>query len=124
MKQNKTIQKIIAVILTIGVLLFFYNISSNWHYHKLPNGVIIVHAHPYVTQNNTSGNIPMNTHHHTASQYAFFAGIMSTMVLLLLILIIKKQQQFLIKSYNNFHSIVDNRFIQQCFDLRAPPLTI
>lgn len=122
MRIKKTIQKIIAAIMTVGVLLFFYNSVSNWHYHKMPNGTVVVHSHPFKSSNSSSNNSPINTHHHSSAQYNFFAGTMLISTLLLLFFLLKRKEQTIQQPCKISNSLINSRFSQQYFDLRAPPM--
>ena len=63
MKIAYKIQKIIAVILLFAIVLLFENSVINWHYHVLPNGEVICHAHPYKKQHNDTSQD--NSHSHS-----------------------------------------------------------
>jgi hypothetical protein len=40
-------RKIIHLLLVLPILWMFHNRMANWHFHELPNGILIEHAHPY-----------------------------------------------------------------------------
>ena len=76
-------QKYKFVFLTIllpAIFLLYFNQASNGHYHKLPNGEIICHAHPYHHQNNDQS--PFENHPHSKSEY-FILSLLSNLLTLL-----------------------------------------
>lgn len=56
--------------LMIGIMGFIItNKAVFLHMHKMANGSVIVHAHPF---NKSSDSNPYKTHHHTKAGYLFF----------------------------------------------------
>lgn len=56
--------------LMIGIMgMFIADRAIFLHSHKLNNGIIITHAHPYDKSNDSK---PYKSHHHTNSQYLLF----------------------------------------------------
>lgn len=71
-------QKIIqhSVIWAGIVLLLSYQqqLNRTWHYHQLPSGVLVKHAHPYHKNSNTTNG---SNHSHKANEillFGFFDG--------------------------------------------------
>ncbi len=62
--RNK-IQKLIAGLLVLSVGLLIVNNVVFMHAHKLSNGKIIVHAHPY---NKSQDSAPFKKHNHTSKE--------------------------------------------------------
>ena len=62
--RNK-IQKFIAGLLVLSVGLLIVNNVVFMHAHKLSNGKIIVHAHPY---NKSQDSAPFKKHNHTSKE--------------------------------------------------------
>jgi len=61
--MNKRVSRIIFTILILGsFLLANYNVFFNGHYHRLLNGNLIFHAHPYDKQSQNSGALPAHSH--------------------------------------------------------------
>ena len=64
-------------LLTAGVLIFlsYVNKAVFTHSHILPDGRIIVHAHPYLKHQGKSDkkDKPVRTHHHTPGQYCLLS---------------------------------------------------
>jgi hypothetical protein len=59
-------QRIVKILLILALLgAFFlnsYNAFINGHYHRLLDGQIIFHAHPYEKQTTDSNNFPVHSH--------------------------------------------------------------
>lgn len=54
----------------IGLIcLLIANKTFYWHTHKLDDGSIASHAHPYDKEHDSS---PLKSHHHTKSAFDFF----------------------------------------------------
>ncbi|WP_298647228.1 hypothetical protein [uncultured Proteiniphilum sp.] len=62
---RKSISKQIARLLIVVLGLFILNNAVFLHAHRLSNGEIILHAHPY---NKSQDPAPIKTHHHTAAE--------------------------------------------------------
>jgi len=102
MNKLKKIKGIIALMVVLPLILFlFYNSTVNLHYHKLPNGIIIAHAHPY---NASSDNTPFQKHKHTKLQYFFFHNITFWIFTLVSILLLS------ILLYNSIKNIIIQSF--------------
>lgn len=66
MLLTERIKKIIPVLLVPVVMLWFFNSVNYRHYHKLPDGSVITHAHPYSKK--PSDPKPFKTHNHTSAE--------------------------------------------------------
>lgn len=117
------IKKIIGIILIVSAMLSIYNLGFNGHYHKMPNGAMVMHYHPY-NDNSTNTNTPFKKHTH--SEVDFFQVMMNniTITLLPVLLLIlsallefKKIKYYLPNILKSFTS-----FVHSCSSLRAPPL--
>lgn len=62
-------KKFILIPLLLGLLFQVFNTAFFIHFHKLANGDIIVHAHPF---NKEKDNQPFKTHHHTSQELILF----------------------------------------------------
>jgi hypothetical protein len=75
MSMKQHIQR--YALLTAGVVIFlsYVNKAVFTHSHILPDGRIIVHAHPYLKHHEKSDkeNVPVRTHHHTPGQYCLLS---------------------------------------------------
>lgn len=66
--------KLLAAVLVIVVGILAVNSTANYHLHRLPNGQIVAHSHPF---NNTSdNNCPIKTHSHSQFELFFFSSIL------------------------------------------------
>ena len=80
-----------VIIFTVGCFVTNYNI--NQHYHKLSNGYIVKHAHPY--QKDSSG-LPFQSHNHSLFEFFLldqfsvalfvFASVIFSVVLILFLI--------------------------------------
>lgn len=83
------VRKIKFVFITIllpAIFCLYFNQASNGHYHKLPNGEIVHHAHPYHHQNNNEH--PFEDHQHSKSEYFILALLSNPLTLLCFFLVL------------------------------------
>ncbi len=75
--MKKLFQILFPLMLLPAVLWVFLNASLNWHYHRLPNGQIICHAHPYSVNHvkTPMGDIPVEKHKHNENEFLFYAQV-------------------------------------------------
>lgn len=66
------ILRLIAGLLVLAVCLFIVNNVVFLHPHKLPDGNIIVHAHPY---NKSQDSAPFKAHSHTTKELFHIANM-------------------------------------------------
>jgi uncharacterized BrkB/YihY/UPF0761 family membrane protein len=85
--------KALAVFLVCIFLWTGLQMSSNIHFHKLPDGTIIAHSHPF--QSDRSGS-PIQSHHHRdpfvfplVAGFAFILTILTVIVIVLNIRVIQ-----------------------------------
>ncbi len=57
----------VSFLLVLLTLALFYNNAANWHFHKLPNGIVVEHAHPYAKF--PSSENPYQQHQHSDLEY-------------------------------------------------------
>ena len=105
----------------IPVILFmFLNASINKHYHKLPNGEIIVHAHFY---NNSNSQDATSSHSHTKNELNFFNLFGNPILLIILFflgignLLFQKDQLFFLIEKN-----IRKLSLQIKLNNKAPPV--
>ncbi len=77
---------IFLTLLLPAIFCLYFNQAINGHYHKLPNGEIVYHAHPYHHQNNNGS--PFENHKHSKSEYFILAQISNPFVLLCAFLVL------------------------------------
>ena len=76
------IKKIISILILPLVMLWFFNSVNNRHYHKLPDGSLITHSHPY--QKGVPDQVPVKSHNHTDAEYLFLSFFSNTILILAL----------------------------------------
>jgi len=64
--------QLIAILLIAVVGIHSLNSFFNTHSHRLANGSIITHAHPY---DHSKDKDPLKTHHHNATELVFLASL-------------------------------------------------
>lgn len=116
-KIKNTLLKYTTLLLVAVITLLCLNQSANIHSHRLSDGTIITHAHPY---NKTSDSAPLKSHHHNVQDSITLRNITHLFVSLFVILTLS-----LLPLYNRPYNIVichkiisDVKHIQG----RAPPL--
>jgi len=63
----------ISAYLFIGMMgMFIANRAFFMHSHKLSNGVVVAHAHPYHNSNDAT---PFKSHQHTNAELLFFQNV-------------------------------------------------
>lgn len=97
--------KYIIILLFPAISWLFINFAINGHYHKLSNGEIIYHCHPYKHDKNK--NSPFENHHHTESECLVIAQISNPLVSLFVYLILIGQFLLLCKEI----IIIENLYI-------------
>lgn len=116
-------KRVVGIILIISACLSIYNIGFNGHYHKLDDGSVIYHYHPYSDMEKANKS-PFK--HHTHSEVELFLVMMQNicitilpaLIILLIALLAQKKLMVyvpnIIKSYTSF--------VHTCSSLRAPPI--
>lgn len=62
---------IISLLLIPFIIGISINYIKNGHYHKLPDGEVVQHAHPY-EKDTSPPDSPFQKHHHTSFEYFLF----------------------------------------------------
>ncbi len=115
----KNITNKLVVFLIIGMMgMFIANKAIFMHAHRLSDGTVIVHTHPY---NKSDDSNPYKSHHHTNAELLFFQNL----EILFLIVFFTLALPALIKKIKHlFHLITRNTL--NCIILhkgRAPPIS-
>jgi hypothetical protein len=76
-------KKLLSFTLILSTLALFFNNAVNWHYHQLPNGIVIEHAHPYQKSSAESG-YPLESHQHSDIEYLILDLIYGTGLIIVL----------------------------------------
>ncbi|MFO7939081.1 MAG: hypothetical protein R6U66_04965 [Bacteroidales bacterium] len=120
----KQFAKIVTLSIVPLLVFILVNQSVNIHYHKLDDGVVISHAHPYTESNDMEGT-PFQEHKHTKFQY-FLLAQLSSMFVPLMVLALLSLAIFSFHKRNltpAFQAFVEQT--QKClFLLRAPPVIV
>lgn len=98
------ITKVVPFIMIGMMLSLIANKTIFYHSHKLENGSVITHAHPY---NKTQDSTPFKTHHHTKTDLLFFESLDTLFFVLFLIvsiLLSLKKKSFLIDKVKDYFS--------------------
>jgi hypothetical protein len=61
-------KRLLSFVLILFVMALFFNNAINWHYHRLPNGLVVEHAHPY-SKSPFSADSPFARHNHTDFEF-------------------------------------------------------
>lgn len=110
--------KFIAILMIGSIGMLVSNKSIFMHTHKLADGTIITHSHPY---NKSNDSKPFKSHHHTNAEFFFFQNLeilfLTVFVTLALFALVKKAKY-------SFYLIT--RHYLTCIILhkgRAPPIS-
>lgn len=118
---KKYLQHILVASGLIAMMLFSYNNATNWHFHKLDDGTIVKHAHPY--QKGTKPDAPFQKHQHSGKEF-FFLQFLSQFIALTIIAFAAFIFYRALFSIIRIHNLIGN--IQQQLQLirlwRAPPV--
>lgn len=68
LRVRKHIISLLLIPLVVGIGI---NYIQNGHYHKLPGGEVVQHAHPY-EKDTSAPDSPFQKHHHTSFEYFLF----------------------------------------------------
>ena len=105
-------------LLMIGVMgMFIVNKAIFLHVHKLNDGTVIVHAHPFDKSNDSK---PYKSHHHSNAEFFFFQNIEILFLVAFLTFAF-----FAIFKKEKFSSFIIKRLTLSCIILhkgRAPPI--
>jgi hypothetical protein len=103
----------------IGIMgLFIANKAIFLHVHKLADGTIIEHAHPYDKSNDSK---PYKSHHHSNAEFLFFQNLE---ILFLIVFLTLALVAFVKKEKVSFKLITEHTLICIIFHKgRAPPIS-
>ncbi len=110
------------ILIVVSIVWMLHNYYSNWHYHRLPNGVLVVHAHPFSAGEHSKTPFPVDEHKHESSQLLVFDH--SNVVFFLAVFLMAFCLHFLFhRKKRIFHPVFYRiSFYSQYYHLRAPPL--
>lgn len=117
--QNENIaQKIIAFVSLALVALILCNNAIYLHSHKLADGQIIVHAHPFDKSGTSS--LPGESHKHSKTEFLFYDQLTLLFPILLLVYRLLKFEKKKIKLKFNLDSYSNTYRFR--INGRSPPL--
>ena len=122
MQKIRHISHYLLISLIPFILLMFVNASVNKHSHKLPNGEIIVHAHPYQSSGTEA---PTSGHNHSKEEYLFYGLLNNTLNLTLIVsfILIIFISQSNIRQLFFYEFQNDLRFLKTDRN-KAPPISV
>jgi hypothetical protein len=114
---NRILQKLIHFIVFVSICFTIINNVVYIHTHKMSDGSIIVHAHPF--KKTDTNNIPVKSHKHTHFEYVvldhLLLFVLFYVAILAIILALTIHKQFFYK-FQYLQKIGINQFY-----LRGPP---
>ncbi len=113
--------KYFLIIIFPAICWLLTNSIINGHYHKLDNGEIIYHCHPF--KHNKNNNSPFEDHHHTESEFYIIAQISNPIFILSVFLILIAQLLTLCSEIiisENLYLLLKNYFFNNNY--RSPPI--
>jgi Na+/melibiose symporter-like transporter len=115
-KHSSIFYQIIAISLIVVVGIHSFNSFFNTHRHRLADGTIIVHAHPYDQKSDAD---PFKKHTHTGTELVFLANLSNFLPALPFIFlgIIASQWEILVVLY----LVIFDQFQFSLLSLRGPP---
>jgi len=112
---------LLALLLLPAFMFLMHNQVANWHYHLLPSGIPVKHAHPY-----NKAELPVKPfagHSHTDLELLIFGQLSQTFTAFLLVLLLG---QLIKVCFRKFHwsglDLFPEIFSISHPGLRAPPL--
>ena len=117
--SRRNIKNILSISAIPIVLWLYISSTINFHYHKLPDGTVICHSHPYHSEETDS---PFESHHHSSITYTIIQqiSVISFLLIGLAFLLIK------LLYYNDlthhFIEVFKSHFYYSSHYLRGPPI--
>ena len=78
-------KRLLSYLLILSVMALFHNNFANWHYHKLPNGIVVEHAHPF-NKAASDPNFPFQRHKHSDIEYLILDLVYSIGLIIIFLL--------------------------------------
>ena len=82
-------KRLLSFVLILFVMALFFNNVVNWHYHRLPNGLVIEHAHPY-SKSPFSADSPYAKHNHSDFEFLVLGLVYHSGLIFLLAAVLLK----------------------------------
>lgn len=86
MEWIKNRNKLLIILGLLLVVWLNHNQVTNWHYHILNNGSVVMHAHPY--KSSSIPDTPYQKHHHSSFEYLVLSVLFNTIPLLVAVWIL------------------------------------
>lgn len=83
---KQRLYRILSLLALPLVMGLFFNQAANWHLHRLDNGTVIEHAHPF--ERSCNNNSPFQDHHHSGQEFIFLGMISNALTLLLVAFVV------------------------------------
>ena len=108
------------VLAALLVLWTGFQYVANVHYHKLPDGTVVAHSHPY---NPTRAGAPFQQHHHSGFEFLTIPQLSKILWIAIaaLLLSVLTGQAFVLPGITSV-PIIKYPFLRS-YALRAPPLS-
>lgn len=109
------------ILIVASIVWMLHNYYSNWHYHRLPNGVLVVHAHPFSAGEHAATPFPVDNHKHEVAQVLMLDYNHLVFVFGVFLIafgfesLVKRKKKILYRMY------IPKAFYGKYFHLRAPP---
>ncbi|HKK10542.1 MAG TPA: hypothetical protein VJ939_06865 [Bacteroidales bacterium] len=119
--MKKAVEHLGRIIIVASIVWMLHNYYSSWHYHRLPNGVLVVHAHPFSAGEHSKTPFPVDDHKHEGSQILAFDH--NSVVFVFVVFLMAFGLRFFTKRKKRISQPVFYHisFYSQYFHLRAPP---
>jgi len=108
-----------GIVLLASILVLIANNSIYYHSHKLQNGTVIAHAHPF---NKTQDSAPFKTHKHSPVQLFFMEHLQLIFFILgfsLFLIVTQPLHRFYVAGNHPIYSI-----LSRLNSSRAPPFPV
>lgn len=117
-KYNIKFKQIVVALFTFLIGFVIVNDVSNMHVHRLENGKMVIHAHPF---NKSQDNEPVKSHHHSTFD---FLQIQQAQILFWVAFIALTFHKILLKEYkvDTYKSLKNLCPVNHQRD-RAPPVS-
>jgi len=121
MDNLRKIGKYFTFILFIAAGWLVFNSAVNGHYHKLANGDIVYHSHPF--KHSESSNSPFEEHRHNRTELLLIFQVSNIIFLLTVVLgIVIKLPVFHYKKFIFKGIHIPSQQYRSAISYRGPPL--
>lgn len=123
MKCVRIYRKLLIIPGLLLVVWLNHNQLTNWHYHILNNGSVIMHAHPY--RSSTIPDTPYQKHHHSSFEYLVLSVLFNTIPLIVLAWVLGLLLHFRVRKLESVSGAETMRYgFLRAITLRGPPVVI